>query len=186
MVPGKEFLINPFRRVAGGEALFAGFGIMLLTAAIAWQSSTHFDGVLDSHTGSLAAPAWVYFTEPFIAWACALSVFGLVATLGSGSRFRWIDLAGTLALSRAPMLLAAILGFAVPRQTDPVNISPTVLLLAIPLIGILVWTIVLMFQAFKVSIHPKAGRAGLLFSIAIIVAEVLSKFVFHAFYSMIL
>lgn len=182
MAFSKELLTNPFRRIAGGGALALGFSIMALSAVIAWRSGTHFDGVLDSHTGPEPLPVWAYFCEPLIAWACAVIIFYLVAALGAGSRFRLIDLAGTLALARAPMLFAAVLGFAVPQNLPPMTISPAILILAIPMLGVSIWVVVLMFQAFRVSVNPKPGRLPYLFAIAIILAEVFSKFVFHVFY----
>lgn len=178
----KEWLLNPFQRIAGAEALLTGLAIMLLSACIAWASNTHFDGVLDVHAGGHRLPGWMYFLEPVLAWTCALFVFFIVARIGAGSRFRLIDLAGTLALSRAPMLLTAPLGFFVPDNVDPLNPGPAVLISILPIIIVTIWVVTLMFQAFRVSVNPKGSRRVLLFVVALILAEIVSKLVFLSLY----
>lgn len=182
MTMRKEFLINPFKRVAGAKALLGGCCIMLAGALIAWPAATHFDGALDIHFGKAGMPGWIYFAEPFIAWACTVAAFFLLSLIAAGRRFRLIDLAGTLALSRAPMLLAAPLGFAAPDNVDPVNPGIGVLLSAIPLILITIWFLILAYHAFRVSVNPRPGRAGWIFTIAVILAEILSKLAFYTLY----
>jgi hypothetical protein len=175
MTRRKDWLLNPFARIAGREALLAGLGIMMLSACIAWPAGTHFDGAIDIHAGSDTVPGWIYFAEPLVAWGCTTAMFLLVSVVGTGRRFRVIDLAGTLALSRTPMLLAAPLGFVLPDNVDPMHPGAGMLLSAIPLLVISVWTIILMFHAFRVSVNPKSGRAGWLFALALVLAEMLSK-----------
>jgi hypothetical protein len=182
MVLRKEWLLNPFRRVAGMEALWLGFGFMLLGALIAWPAHMHFDGALDVHGSNSASPLWIHVAEPFIAWACTALVFFIVARIGAGSRFRAIDLAGTLALSRAPLLLIVPIGFFIKEPVDPSHPDPIILLTAIPILIAAIWMITLMYQAFKVSVNPKPARTALLFILAMLLAEGLSKLLFSFIY----
>lgn len=50
----KQWLLNPFKFVAGTEAMMLGLIVILAAAIIGWLGKTHFDGVLDVHTGSAA------------------------------------------------------------------------------------------------------------------------------------
>ena len=47
-----NFLINPFTRIAGWQALVIGIVIMTLTAVVGKINGVAFDGVLDVHTGA--------------------------------------------------------------------------------------------------------------------------------------
>ena len=46
------WFFNPFTYVAGEQALVIGLGVILASSYIASLSNTHFDGVLDMHTGA--------------------------------------------------------------------------------------------------------------------------------------
>ena len=64
-----QWLFNPFQFIAGGSALLVGLIIMLVSAYLGSLSNTHFDGVLDFHSGT-AAPLWFFLTEVLIDWLC--------------------------------------------------------------------------------------------------------------------
>ena len=53
------WLFNPFTYIAGWQSLFIGLAAIILAGGIGSISSTHFDGVLDTHTGR-PAPLWFY------------------------------------------------------------------------------------------------------------------------------
>ena len=94
-----QWFFNPFRFIAGFKALLLGLAIILISAFVGSFSNTHFDGVLDVHTG-LEAPLWLFFAEGLINWICMvipLFFFGLIV---SRSSFRRIDVFGTQALAR--------------------------------------------------------------------------------------
>jgi hypothetical protein len=102
-----QWLFNPFRFIAGFKALLLGLAIILISVFVGSFSNTHFDGVLDVHTG-LKAPLWFFFAEGLIDWVCMavpLFFFGLIV---SRSSFRMIDVFGTQALARWPYLITAI------------------------------------------------------------------------------
>ncbi len=96
-----QWVFNPFRFIAGFKALLLGLAIILISAFIGSLSNTHFDGVIDVHTGA-AAPMWFFLAEGVINWVCMvipLFFFGLIV---SRSAFRMIDVLGTQALARWP------------------------------------------------------------------------------------
>ena len=49
-----QCLFNPFRTMAGSKAIFLGVAIIMIAAFLGSLSNTHFDGVLDVHTGQKA------------------------------------------------------------------------------------------------------------------------------------
>jgi hypothetical protein len=110
-----QWLFNPFRFVAGLQALLIGLAIILISGFVGSLSNTHFDGVIDVHTGA-AAPMWFFLSEGVINWICMagpLFFFGLIV---SHSAFRMIDVVGTQALARWPYLITSIVMFPGANQ----------------------------------------------------------------------
>src|SRR5512138_3761865 len=84
-------IFNPSVYIAGGQALVIGVLAILLAGLIGSVSNTHFDGVLDTHTG-LQVPLWVFLSEGFIDWLCLALVLLVVGRIGSKTPFRTLDL----------------------------------------------------------------------------------------------
>jgi hypothetical protein len=176
-----QWIFKPFTYVAGTKALIAGLAVMTITAVLARYSFTHFDGVLDVHIGA-ATPLAVYALEPAIAWAAATAIFYLAGLIMSATRPRLVDIAGTMALSRTPLLLTAIVAFGQPANISITNMPPAAWVIAIVLLLCVAWMVVLMYNAFSTSANMKGARAALTFTCALIAAEVVSKIAFHYLY----
>ena len=186
-----QWLFNPFRFIAGFKALLLGLVIILLSAFVGSLSNTHFDGVLDIHSG-LEAPLWFFFAEVLIDWiyvVVPLFFFGLIV---SRSAFRIIDVLGTQALARWPYLIAAIvmlpdanqrvLTYLMSKLTQAASTSAVssidVLVFVFAMIVIIlmvIWTVALTYQAYTVSCNIRGASAIITFVVSLIGAEVLSK-----------
>lgn len=186
-----QWLFNPFEFIAGYQALLIGLAAILLTSLLGSLSNTHFDGVLDVHTG-LQAPLWFFLSEGLINWislVIPLFFFGLIV---SRSSFRTIDLIGTQALARWPYLITAVvmlpnanrrvLEYLMAQYTQthaasPINPTDIVIFAVAMFLAILmiIWMIALMYRAYTVSCNIKGPRAIITFIISLIGAEVLSK-----------
>jgi hypothetical protein len=186
-----QWLFNPFRFIAGFQALLIGLVIILLSSFIGSFSNTHFDGVLDVHTGA-AAPMWFFLAEGMIDWICMvipLFFFGLIV---SRSSFRMIDVLGTQALARWPYLIAAlvmlpnanrrVLEYIMSKvmQTAPPAVNSIDVFVfgfaIIVMILMAIWMVALMYRAYAVSCNIKGARVVITFIVSLIGAEVLSKF----------
>lgn len=190
------WLWNPFDLVAGGPALAIGLLIILVTGFIASFTNTHFDGVLDTHTG-FKAPLWFFLAEGIVNWL-SLSLVLLIAGLivAKERRFRALDLLGTQALARWPFLITALItnlpGYAAynaklvvmakqGKITPPP--APVAEILAfgfatLTMIVVTVWFVALAWKAFRISCDIRGWKAVTAFTVGIILAEVLSKIVF--------
>jgi hypothetical protein len=118
----RQWLFNPFQFIAGGKALFIGVVVILVTSVLGSFSNTHFDGVLDVHTG-LAVPMWFFIAEGLLNWlslAVVLALFGLLLRRFS---FRIIDVFGTQALARWPHIITALVALAPGYQRYCLYIS---------------------------------------------------------------
>jgi len=192
------WFLNPFTFVAGGTALIIGLAAILVVALIGAVSNTHFDGLLDIHTGA-PAPAWLFVAEGLIDWlslSLALAVLGIIV---ARSRFRIVDLLGTQALARWPGLLVVTLLLISPLRNAfnklvasvlksstsgaPSGIGAAdVLVLGVVSLAVLlavIWTVILMYHSYAVSCGVKGARAIVSFIVGLIAAEILSKFVLY-------
>ena len=184
----KKWLFNPFVYLAGEKALVIGWAVMLASAIIGYYSKTHFDGVIDVHTGH-ASPMYAYFYETLIDWALPVIIFYIAGLIFSKSSIRLIDLAGTLALARWVMIFPVITGFGVHLPATPpttINemtkiLTPSVIALGLLTLLFGIWMIALMYNAFTTSCNLRGSKAILSFIGGLLIAEVISKFIFGLF-----
>lgn len=172
----KKWLFNPFTYIAGLPALLIGFAFMLLTLIGGYYGNLHFNGVIDAHFG-ISAGFQTYMLEQLVAWACPVLIFYLLALMLSKSNFRFIDIAGTMAVSRAPMLLlsiAAIFLKGYMANVNPLKVDKTLIAVGLLMLLPCIWMIALMYNAFTVSANLKGSKAVTGFIIGLIVAEVIS------------
>jgi len=170
-----KWLINPFERIAGWQALFIGLVVMALTAVVGKINQITFDGVLDVHVlGTFSF--WASFTMQAVNFITLFLTMWLAGTFFSKSKLRAIDVAGTMALARTPMLLMAIICFFPVVPADLYDI-PRLVVFALCCTLIIIWMIGLMYNAYAVSCNMKGGRAILSFIGALFIAEVVSKLV---------
>jgi hypothetical protein len=189
--PKTAWLFNPFAYMAGWKALVFGLIAVLAAGYIGSFSNTHFDGVIDVHTGG-RAPLWFYLSAGVVDWLCMGLVIWAMAKLFIKKPFRTIDVFGTQALARWPTLLTALVAllpgftrftklliqFSRTQQfTETINPMDTAAFaFAISvLLLVLIWMIRLMYSAYKISCNPASNKAVKLFIISIIVAEIISK-----------
>jgi len=192
-------LLNPSWYVAGGPALGLGLALILLGGLIGSFGSTHFDGVLDYHTGR-PAPLWLFLAEGVIDWlALAVLLYTAGRMLSRSHHLRAIDVFGTQALARAPYLLVALTtllpGYqrSIARSIENLrqiaagnagsitsmsgNSIDFSVFLAVGLFNLvmLIWMVALMYRAYANSCNLKGTRAVVSFIAAVLVAEIISK-----------
>lgn len=185
------WLFNPFRYVAGAKALVIGLAAILLAGLIASRSNSHFDGVLDFHTGR-PAPLWVFLLEGLIDWIALAILLLIGGKIISRSRIRLRDVFGTQALARTPTLATALVALlpafqrfsahlmaqVIPGAPAVQTRPPDVVVFALAVLVMVlmtIWMVALMYRAFSVSCNVAAGKAIAIFIVALILAEALSN-----------
>jgi hypothetical protein len=191
-----QSLFHPFITVAGGLALGLGLVSNLLTSWIGSFAGAHFDGVLDTHVGA-RTPLWVFVGEGLIDWLSLALMLLLAGRVMSKTQFRTVDLVGTQALARGPMLLVSLMCLAPGFQrytqalvksltsmakhpNEPVfpalNADTVVfILVTLGMLACLVWMVALMWKSFSHSCNLRGGRAIAAFIVGLLLAEVISK-----------
>ena len=192
-----QVLFQPFVRIAGVESLLLGLAAVLLAGWVGSWSGLHFDGVLDAHVGTKAPPLWLFLAEGIIDWLAPATILYAAGKLLSRTAFRAIDLFGTQALARWPMLLVSLacltpafqrfnaqlieaitkMGadptkFAMPADGMGASVFGAVTMIMLTSI---VWMVVLMWKSFSHCCNLRGGKHVAAFILCLLIAEVASK-----------
>ena len=188
-----RWMFNPFVRIAGPRSLIIGLAGIVAAGVAAAGAGIHFDGLLDVHAGNEVA-LWVPVVEGLVNWAVFTLLLMVVALLFSKSAVRLIDIAGTQAMARMPLLLVAAICNLPLIQDAFDGVAAAVIsgqLAGLPwgalATGILVtlagvvWMVALMWKAFSVSCNMKGGRAIALFILAVLLGEAATLYLTREF-----
>ncbi len=170
-----ELMFNPFKKWAGSIALGAGLLTICLAAFIGSLNNLHFDGVLDAHVG-MPGTLGLFVVESLMDWLILGIVFLICGLVLSQSRPRAIDILGTQALARWPMVFVALLSFMPGLEVaDVTNISKELIVFGLLALLFTIWMVALMFNAYKVSTNLKGAKLIVSFIAGLMAAEVISK-----------
>ena len=183
-----KLIVNPFIRIAGGQALIWGFLGLIVSTLLCWISGYHYNGLL--HFGPAPNPAWwCYLAEHLIVWLIPALLFYLGGLFLSHSRIRVIDVLGTVLFAQLPLLgmnLISLLPAMRMMSQMNMNMSPEemlaqpyfILAMILTLLGLpfLILTLIWMFNALKVSCNLKQWKLWTVALIGIIGGDVLCRF----------
>ncbi|MDR2145022.1 MAG: hypothetical protein LBE91_00995 [Tannerella sp.] len=189
-----SWVYNPFRQIAGWKAFAIGLIILCVTTVIGYFGNTVFFGI------SVKLVASVTWFRAFFVQGLGLAVTALVMwiiALLSAKHVRFQDILGTVTLSKYPLVFAAIVfwifgkrfieltekmeSFANIQEIKDIisklSLSDYALfaMMVIVSILILVWTITLLFNAFRVSTNLKEVKCALLFMAALLISEIINN-----------
>lgn len=189
-----ERCVNPFIWIAGGRALLWGVAGLWISTLLSWISGYHYHGLL--HFGPAPNPAWwCYLAEHLIIWLVPAMIFYVGGLIFSRSRFRMIDLFGTVLFAQVPLIgmnlinvlppMKALLHINPAMSPQEILAQPRLMLaMVLSLFGFpfLVATIVWMFNALKVSCNLKGGKLWTVALVGIIGGDVLCRILIRLLY----
>ncbi|MCF8363964.1 MAG: hypothetical protein K9G70_15230 [Prolixibacteraceae bacterium] len=160
-------VFNPFEKVAGAKSLFFGLAAVLVAGTIGYFSKTHFDGILNVHSG-MQYEWYVHIAEPLLSVAVIALWFWLFAAIFGKQNVRAIDVVGTQFFAFIPLVPASVLGFfkvtevvaealqqlaANPTGTFDVAASQMAVFVVLMVVVMLltVWSAIWIYKAYKVA-----------------------------------
>lgn len=185
----KSLLFQPFEKYSEKTLLLLGIIFTLIGSFIAYAFNIRFDGVLDVHIVSDAL--WYQTLIDNL-----INIFCLIIFLYSSAKYinkktRIIDIITTSIIARIPLYLLPLINIKNtvnqatediiqlinPELINEIPISSLLIVTGFGIIAILfvVWFIALLFNGFKVASNAKGKFSVILFSISLILAEILSK-----------
>ncbi len=183
----RRWMFNPFIRIAGIRSLTIGLVVIVASGLVAAAGGIRFDGLLDVHAGN-PIPLWVPVVEGLVNWIVITALLWLAALFFGRSAVRLVDIAGTQAMARVPLLPAAAIctlpwirsafdGLTASVKSGQLPTFPGMgfVVGALVILAGIIWMVALMWKAFSISCNIKGGRAIALFIVAVLIGEVVSK-----------
>lgn len=187
----KKLLLNPFEKYSELQLLVFGIILTITGSVLAFYCNARFDGVIDLHF-SEGVTLW----DPFIDNAInivSLFIFLFILGLLINTKTRIIDIVTTILIARAPFYLLSLVNCTnimvrIQSNIDPANLynitfsaSELVILIIFSLVSILflVWFVALLYNGFKTASNIKLTSHKVMFAIAILLAEILSKVILY-------
>ncbi len=187
-------LFNPFVQIAGSKSLILGLAFLLLSSTLAAFFNTRFDGILDAHYTKNQSFYVSYFDSLINISVISLIFYAFGAALSKG-RTRFIDVIGTTTLARFPLFViplfniqnqSGLIGEKIIQSiTKPKAIQLSqfewIFLVFSGIISLLliIWYIVLLFKAYKISTNLKGANLIVSFILGLIIAEIVSKIIIY-------
>jgi len=187
-----KWVYNPFERIAGWNAFGIGLIILCIATIIGYFGNTVFFGI------SIKTVRSVTWGQACFLQASGLAILVLmmwVTALLSAKHVRFQDILGTVTLAKYPLVLAATFYGLLSKRlieitdmfltatniqeiieiTHKLTLADYALFTVLTLFSILVlvWTIALLYNAFRVSANLKGVKCALLFSTALLISEIL-------------
>jgi len=196
-----KWVYNPFEQFAGWKAFGIGVIILCIATVIGYFGNTVFYGISIKIVSSVT---WgKVFLLQGLGLAVTVAVIWTIALL-SAKNVRFQDILGTVTLAKYPLILPAIMFLAFSKRLNEItdiimsaaNIQEILeitsiltvmdyalfVVIAIVSILILVWTIALLFNAFRVSTNLKGTKCALLFVAIMLISEILLQVIISIIY----
>lgn len=180
-------LLNLFVRIAGWKAFILGSTIVCVTVILGYFSHIWYPGVLDIKV-AMGFDIRLAFIVQIVSLFYVVFFF-YPASLLFARNTRFQDILGTTVLARFPFLFASLLGFIVkPESIDNVmavldtgifSIVENIgfIVATIIMVLVIIWYVILLFNAFRVSSNIRGMKAGVIFVVCLILAEVITLIV---------
>lgn len=183
-----SLVINPFERIAGWQALAYGLAGMVVSTLLSYFSGWHYHGLL--HFGPASNPAlWCFAVEHVVVWLIPAILFYVGGLLLSRSNIRPVDVLGTVAFAQLPLIIMNLFEFLPPMQNlakMDVNRSPVEMMqqpgfmlgiwLSLVASIFMIWTLVWMFNALRISCNLKGYKLGILYCVAVFGGDVACRY----------
>ena len=188
-----SILLNPFEKYSDKALLFLGIITTVIGCFLAYNFNAKFDGVIDLHFDKQVSfsDSSTYIIIDVVVLTILLYLVGKYIN----KKTRLIDIISTVLISRIPLYFCTIfnlndksyiisnkvLEIAVSKKIDSLSANEIAFMLfqAIALITALIWFVILLFNGFKIATNSKVTKHTLLFVLAIIVAEIISKIIIY-------
>jgi hypothetical protein len=170
-----NYLYNPFIKIAGFKSLILGLIGFVIVTYLAFKTGTHFNGLLNIDFARDSA-YHVFLTENLLNWICISFFMYISGLIFSQSKIRIVDVLGTTLLSRIPLIIAPAIRTIPIFQSFMFQSWQMYFIISFYMIS-LAWTIVLLFNAFKISCNLKNEKLIILFIICFLLSDICTKLI---------
>lgn len=168
-----NYLYNPFKWIAGLKSIVIGLAGLLIVSYTSFQTGTHLNG-LTNIVFAKDSDFVFYLVEHLLSWISISMFFYISGLILSKSRIRIIDILGTSLLARIPLIIAPLFRVLPFLKSFVFQSFEMYMITGIYLISS-IWTIVLLFNGFKISCNLKNDRLIASFIVSILLSEIVTR-----------
>ena len=183
----KTVLFNPFIKYSEKQLLLVGLLFTIVGSLAGYYLNARFDGALDMHIGRSATMATVFSDNAISIISLFIPLYLLALYINNKTRI--VDILNTILVARLPIYLITLSNAGkfisqIEQKIDvnnpsSINLESTelivIIITALLSLLFLVWYIALLYNGFKVACNAKTVKHNILFGVALLVAEILSK-----------
>lgn len=186
------FLINPFQKIAGFNALILGMVVMIFMSYFGVIAKVYFPGVLSVLNASAVVNQKIennFFLlayQNLVAWLVLAGMFMMAAKIFQQKRVRIVDFLGTVALARFPLLILTLFmsiirvvnpGFLAIDLSKGIPLHPSIAMSVFSAIAIclFIWQVATYFYALKESSGLIGKKLWLSFIVSLILGECIAS-----------
>lgn len=177
-----EIIYNPFEKFAGARALMLGLMGILTASILAAINGTHFTGMF-SAIYTVSTGWYVPFFELMLIWIPLTVISALYCQFFGSSHYRLIDVIGTIAFSMVPYVVISAGGFI---RLLPMGAELQMTLMVIFIYLSLVWSLMLIFHALRVSGNLKQQKLWVGFILCTMISQLIYMLFINKIYLLIL
>ena len=186
----KKYLINPFEIFDDKKILICGIVLNLIGILLCFQFNMKFIGFLKLEFISNISLLQVLLQIVIIIFSLTLLLFITGKIVNPKTRI--IDILNSSLLAIIPFYfltffnisnfifdgLAQLKSLIVSQNLENINLYdlPVIVIFSIFTIVILIWSIIILYQGFKTATNCKEVKHNVYFGLAIVLADVLSRF----------
>ncbi len=173
----KTLLYNPFLYLAGFKSLVMGTVSILLLAFFSYTSGTHYLGlVIPMFAKDETFP--YFLSEHLVHWTIVSVLLFISGMIFSKSRIRFIDVLGTQALALFPLIILPFFRLLPPFESFYLFSVNYFFLYGLHVV-MAIWTVTLMFNAYKITCNVKHNSLVISFITSVFISEVLTIYLIY-------
>lgn len=181
-----KLLYNPFEKTPENKLLLAGTTALILASFMAWLLNCRFTAMLNIYPG-VDSEIWQPLADNIVIIGI-VAVLLMILGLFANKKTRLIDILNASLIARIPFylmplaninnFLANVIPATPPKNLNEIHFSSTdyviLIIVGFTTIGLLIWSMALLYNGFKVATYYKSTWFTILFVLAVIIADLLS------------
>ena len=166
---------KPFLVLAGVRSIIVAVIGIFAVSGLAFVTGTHHYGLLNINFAKDTVFT-TFFLEHFTYWGVSAVLFYSAGLFLSVSSIRFVDVAGTMGVSRLPLIFLSIARLIPAFESFPVY-SFNMYFLFVLHICVASWSAVLMFNAYRITCNVKGPKAAASFFVCLLGTEIITQVV---------
>lgn len=170
-----QLFYKPFRVLAGFPSMILAVISIFTVSGLAYVTGTHHYGLLNINFAKDTV-FLKFMLEHVTYWGVSTVLFYGAGFFLSVSSIRLVDVAGTLGVSRLPLIFLSLVRLIPAFESFPIY-SFNMYFLFVVHVCLASWSVVLMFNAYRTACNVKGSKAVISFFLCLLGTEIITQLI---------